>query len=191
MANVMTPEFRVSYPNVFKPKKNELNGKDEYSLVALFPKNTDLSKLKAAAQAAIEEKWGKDKTKWPQNLRTPFRDQGEKGKIDEKSGQKILPAGHEEGAIYLNLKSAQKPGVVDMSVQDIINENDFYPGCWARATVNAYAYDQKGNRGVSFGLQNIQKTKEGEPLSGRMKAQAEFQPIEGTESGGTGTDLFN
>lgn len=189
MSNVMTPEFRVSYPNVFKAKKNDLNGKDEYSLVALFPKGADLSKLKAAAQAAIEKKWGTDRTKWPSQLKSPFRDQSER-KI---KGTDQLAAGHEAGAIFINLKSSQKPGVVDQNLQDIINEQDFYPGCWARATITVYAYDQKGNRGVAFGLQNIQKTKEGDPLSGRMKAQAEFSPIEGaTESTvSSGTDLFN
>ena len=31
-----------------------------------------------AAAEAVVEKWGPDKAKWPGNLRTPFRDQGEK-----------------------------------------------------------------------------------------------------------------
>lgn len=190
LADVMTPIFRVSYPNVFKSKKNELNGKDEYSLVALFPKGADLSSLKKAATEAIEKKWGPDKAKWPANLRTPFRDQGERAKLDEASGKKILPAGYEEGAIFLTLKSTAKPGVVDQKVQDIIDQSQFYAGCFARATVNAYAYDNKGNRGVSFGLTNIQKVKDGEPLSGRPKAQDDFAPVENAD-GGAATSLFN
>jgi hypothetical protein len=155
--------------------------------VALFPKGADLSKLKAEAQRAIEEKWGKEKSKWPANMRTPFRDQGERAKDVE--GRKVLPAGYEEGAIYLNLKSSQRPSVVDQSVQDIIDEKDFYPGCWARATVRAYAYDNKGNRGVAFGLQNIQKTKDDGPLSGKPTAQDDFAPIQGAGSS-TSTSLF-
>ena len=86
MTNVMTPEFRVSYPHVFKPQKNDLSGEMEYSLVALFPKGADLAKLKDAAQQAIVEKWGADKSKWPSNLRSPFRDQAERkkeGKLPE------------------------------------------------------------------------------------------------------------
>ena len=46
---VTTPEFRVSFPVVFKPKKNDLSGEDEYSIVALFPKGADLTALKNAA----------------------------------------------------------------------------------------------------------------------------------------------
>ncbi len=185
MANVMTPEFRVSFPNVFKPKMNDLSKVEEYSLVALFPKGADLTKLKLEAQAAITKKWGEDKTKWPANLRTPFRDQSERAK-DGK-----LPLGYEEGAIYLNLKAKQRPGIVDDKVQDIIDEREFYAGCWARATLNAYAYDQKGNRGVSFGLGNIQKLRDGEPLGGRTRPEDDFAPVEGAGSASkNATDLF-
>ncbi len=181
MANINTPTFRVSYPNVFKPKRNDLNGKDEFSIVALFKKGEDLSALKAAAQKAIVDKWGPDKAKWPTNLRSPFRLQEERAK--EVDGKRILPAGHEEGAVFLNLKSAQRPGVVDQNVQDILEESQFYAGCWARASINAYAYDQKGNRGVSFGLGNIQKVRDGDPLGNRARPEQDFAPI--TEGAGT------
>lgn len=187
--NTVTPKFRVSYPNVFKARKNELNGKEEFSVVALFDKGADLTALKKAAQEATIKKWGADKTKWPTNIRSPFRDQGER----EKEG--TLPAGHEKGAIFMNFKSTQKPGVVDQQVQPIIDEADFYAGCYAIASVNAYAYDQKGNRGVSFGLGNLQKVKDGEPLGGRTRAQDDFAPIaveEGVEVNSTSADnLFN
>lgn len=195
MANINTPTFRVSYPNVFKAKKNDLNGKDEFSVVALFKKGEDLTALKAAAAKAITDKWGPDKFKWPQNLRTPFRLQEERAK--EVDGKRILPAGHEEGAVFLNLKSSQRPGVVDQNVQDILDESQFYAGCFARASVNAYAYDQKGNRGVSFGLGNIQKVKDGEPLGNRARPEADFAPI-AVEPGaasaattGSATDIFS
>jgi len=63
MANVMTPEFRMSFPKLFKAEKNDLNGKMEFSVTALFPKGADLSKLKAAAHAACVKKWGADPKK--------------------------------------------------------------------------------------------------------------------------------
>lgn len=173
MANVMTPEFRVSYPKVFKPEVNQMSGKSEYSLVALFKKGEDLKALKAAAEEAIVEKLGADKSKWPKNLKTPFRDQEER----EKDGS--MPSGYEKGAIFITLKSAQKPGLVDSNVQAIIDEAEFYAGCYARATVRAGYYDKAGNRGVAFYLQNVQKVKDGEPLSGRAAAETEFAPVEG------------
>ncbi len=194
MGNINTPTFRVSYPNVFKAKKNDLNGKDEFSLVALFKKGEDLSALKAAAQKAIVDKWGPEKAKWPSNLRSPFRDQAERAK--DVDGKRILPVGHEEGAIFLNMKSSQRPGVVDQNVQDILDESQFYAGCFARASVNAFAYDQKGNRGVSFGLGNVQKIKDGEPLGNRARPEQDFAPIAVDEStaahsNGSATDIFS
>jgi hypothetical protein len=192
MANVTTPKFRVSYPNVFKAKKNDLNGQEEFSLVALFPKGADLSALKKAAQEAVVEKWGSDPKKHPKNLRSPFRKHEEK-QYENDSGQTVYPPGMEEGGIFLNLKSKQRPGIVDQNVQDILVESEFYAGCYARATVRAYAYDNKGNAGVAFGLQNIQKMAEGDPLGSRTKAQDDFAPIAGagTSEGASADSLFN
>jgi len=180
MSKAHTPEFRVAFPAVFTPKRNMNDTKDEYSVVALFPKGADLSKLKAAAQAAVVKKWGPDKKKYPKNLRTPFRNQGDREKTNDE-GKLVLPQGYEKGAIYLNLKSEQRPGVVDSQVQDIIDQSEFYGGCYAEATVNAYAYDHKGNRGVAFGLGNLMKTRDGDAFGNRTKAQDDFVAVAGSE----------
>jgi hypothetical protein len=184
-----TPEFRVSYPNVFKPKMNDLSGKEEFSLQALFPKRADLSQLKAAAVNAIQKKWGDKK---PNGLKSPFRDQGER-----KNEDGIIPEGYAEGAIFINLKSTRQPGVVDKKVQPIIDQEDFYAGCYAIASVSCYAYEARNKegkvlaRGVSFGLNNIQKTRDGDPFSGRRKAEEEFEAITGgDEDASTVSDPF-
>jgi hypothetical protein len=177
MGSVLTPAFRVSFPNVFKPRVNTLNNQEEYSVMALFPKDADLSGMKVAAKEAIEKKWGAEKSKHPANLRSPFRKSEEKLKSAE-DGTKYLPAGYEEGGVFMNFKSKQRPGVVDQKVQDIIDDTEIYAGCWVRASVSAYAYDQKGNRGVSFGLGNIQKVKDDDPLGGRTRPQDDFAAVE-------------
>lgn len=163
--NIITPEFRVSYPYVFRPNKPmEANQEPKFSVTMLFPKDTDLSKLKQAAEQAAIEKWGAGKA--PKNLRSPFRDQG------EKESEGYVP-----GAIFITATSKQKPGLIDGANNDIVDETQFYAGCYARASIRAFAYDKAGNKGVAFGLQNIQKLRDGESLSGRMKAQAEFEPV--------------
>lgn len=161
---VVTPTFRVSFPAVFQAKLNELSGKTEYSIVMLIDKKSDLTGMKKLAADAAREKWGE---KIPQGIRNPFRD-GD----TEKAGREGY-----EGCYFITAKSTQKPGVVDESLQPIINVEDFYPGCYARATVTAYAYDNKGNRGVAFGLQNLQKVKDGEPFSGKTRAEDDFAPV--------------
>lgn len=179
--NTITPKFRVSYPNVFESKLNEMSGKEEFSLVALFQKGADLSTLQNAATAAIEKKWGKDKKKWPKNLKTPFRDQGEKAK-ETDDGKEILPGGYEKGASFITIKSMEQPGIVDSKNQAIIEPREFYAGCWARASVSCYAYEVKGNAGIAFGLRNIQKLADGEPLGGRARPEDEFQAVDTEET---------
>jgi hypothetical protein len=184
MSNIVTPEFRVSFPHVFAPQEPMQPGGDsKYSIVMLFPKDADLSQLKAAANEALAREFGEDKKKWPKGLRNPFRDQGEK----EKDG--VLPEGYEAGAIFITATSKQKPGVVDANVQPILDSSQIYAGCYARASVRAYAYNKAGNAGVSFGLQNVQKTRDGESLTGRLKPEDEFKPVEGA-GGDAGYDPF-
>jgi hypothetical protein len=185
----ITPEFRVSYPKVFKPERNDLNGSDEYSLVALFAKGADLSKLKAACKAAVEAKWGTDEKKWPKNLRMPFRDQADRAKTDD-DGNEYLPDGYVEGAFYLNLKSQKRPGVVNSRNEDIIDDSDFYGGCYARAQVNAKAYDKNGNKGVSLYLNHVQKLRDGDPFgSAPRNAASVFEAI--GDEGSDGGSLFD
>lgn len=166
MEKVTTPEFRVSFPSVFQPTSFE--GQDpKYKVNMLFPKSTDLSAMKALAKKAVEDKWP-DKTKRPANLRSPFRD-GDTEKPDWDGYQDM---------IFVSATSKMKPGVVDQNVQPILSEDEFYAGCWARATVTAFAYSKAGNAGVAFGLQNIQKVRDDEEFSGRSKAEDDFSPID-------------
>jgi len=173
---VMTPEFRVSFPNVFKPGRALQEGAEpKYGMSMLFPKGADLKALKAAAAAAAKEKWG---DKIPKGIRDPFRDQGEKEY-----------EGYEDGAIFINATSKLKPGLVDSQREDIISDEEFYAGCYARATINAFAYDTAGNKGVAFGLNNVQKLRDGDPLGGRVRAADDFEAVE-SSGGGKDDDLF-
>lgn len=159
---VMTPMFRVSFPQVFKPKAFG-NQEPKYSLTMLFDKESaDLSDLKKAAIACAKEKWG-EKDKWPKKLQMPFSDGDEKADLEGYAGMIVVRA-----------TAKQKPGLVDKDLDPIIDESIFYAGCYARATLSVFAYDVQGNKGVSFGLQNIQKLKDGEAFSGRKDATKEF-----------------
>lgn len=171
----LTPEFRVSFPHVFEKHSGFKEQEPKYSIVMLFPKNYDLKELKRAAFNAAIEKWG-PKEKWPKNLRMPFRDGDEKQDLQ----------GY-EGCYFISASSKQKPQVVgnkkiDGQFPHITKEDDtFYAGCYARATLIAFAYDKLGNKGVSFSLQNVQKLKDGEPFSGRKNADDEFDEVEDAE----------
>ena len=184
--NVMTPKFRVSFPAVFRPGKAvDPTKPPKYGITMLFDKGADLSPLMNAMVDFMTKKFGPNKDTWPKLSRNPFRDQGEK-----------TFEGYVAGAKFINASSNTKPGLVDASNNDIINEADFYPGCYARATVRPFWYDTRGNKGVAFGLQNIQKLGDGEPLGGRVAASKEFEPVAPANGGGsadtakTAADLF-
>lgn len=162
----MTPEFRVSFPHVMNPTRN-MQDKLRYNLVMLFPKSADLSKLKEIAKAAAVEKWG---NKFPENLKIPFRDGNEKTYEGYKD------------TIFCSAQSVNRPGLINETKETIINHEEFYAGCYAIATITAYAYDRVGNRGVAFGLQNVMKVKDGEPFSGKTSPQDDFDAIEAGEA---------
>lgn len=188
-----TPEFRGSYVNLFtaqEQKNDDGSTRKEYSIVAIFPIGTDLTAMKKAAEQVLVEKFGADNTKWPENIRSPFRKCKERWK--NENGKVIVPAGYEEGdATFITLKAnAEKgrPGVVDHNVETIFEPHAVYSGAYYIASVNPYYYGgqarHKGNKGVNFGLNNVQKTRDGEPLGGRSSPQADFKPIAGAEKAG-------
>lgn len=161
---VKTPVFRASFPHVFKPHSGFAGQAPKYSLVMLFDKKTaDIKELKKAAMNAAIEKWG-PKEKWPKGVRFPFRDG------DEKSDMQGY-----EGTIFVSASSKQKPQVINKN-KELLTEEDgaFYAGCFAKATLLAYAYDTAGNKGVSFALQNVLKIGDGESFSGRKAAEDDF-----------------
>lgn len=172
----LTPEFRVSFPNLFKAvgfKKEKDPAKFKYSVTMLFPKNVDLSALKKAVFTAASEVHGTDKSKWPKNFELPFKDGDDKAEID----------GY-EGMIVVRASSKQRPGVIDRD-KSVITEEDqsIYAGCYARATLVALCYGKGteidyGKSGVSFMLQNVQKLRDGEAFSGKTKAEDDFDAVE-------------
>lgn len=176
---MLTPEFRAGFVALFKPSKPKGTEQDpKFSVQAFFPPTTDLKPIKAAAQEALVAKFGADQTKWPKTLRSPFRKNVE---LDKPS------PGIPDDWIVMTFSATQdrKPGLVDHKLQDIIDDSQVYSGCWMRAEINAYAYDRQGNKGVAFGLNNVQKLRDDEPIgTAKMPASKVFEAVEGgAESG--------
>lgn len=167
---VVTGKVRASYVNVFSPRLNELNGKEEFSMSVLIPKEDKetSTKLKAAMEAAIAAKWP---NKPPAGLQKPVHDgDGEKPNGGEY-GEEC------RGHWVLNVKSNKRPGIIDASMNDVLDPNEFQSGDFCRVSLGAYAYDNM-RRGVSFGLNNIQVLAKGDPLGGtRTRPQDDFGPV--------------
>ena len=163
------PEFRASFANVHKAKSAFEGQEEKFSVVMLFPKKGSLKDLERCYVNAGTEMWGPDKTKWPKNLVKPFKDGDEKTQWEGYAGH-----------IAVTASSKQRPGIVDNELNDLISPEDFYSGCYARATVIAFAWTKMGKNGISFSLQNLQKLRDGKQFSGRKKASEEFERVENT-----------
>lgn len=167
---ILTPVFRVSYPHVFKPSAFK-GAKPKYSVTMLFPKNGDLTSIKEAIKQAKIAAYGPKKSEWPEHLESPVTD-GDDPKHANKEGYK----GH--WAIKASSNEDQKPGVVDKKTDDILDPSEFYPGCYARAYVFAYAWEFAGKQGVSFILDHVQKVKDGKSFGGKKSAKQVFTALE-------------
>lgn len=167
---IITPEFRVSYPHVFKATNFKGKGDLTYSVTMLFKKTQDLTVLKLAMKHAKIAKFGPDKSKWPEELMSPITD-GDLPKYAANEGYK----GH--WAIKASCREDRKPGVVDEDCQPMVDASAFYPGCYARAEVYCHAWEYMGKEGIRFALNHVQKTRDGKSLSNRKSAEDTFSPI--------------
>ena len=166
---VITGKVRFSYVNIFKSRAFKEGQDAKYSICLLIPKEdkVTLHKIAVAIDEAVQEgissKWGGKK---PKNLKLPLRD-GDEERADE--------APEYEGMMFLNANSNTKPGIVDKDLNKILDPEEVYSGCWGRASINFYAFDSNGNRGVGVGLNNIQKLKDDERLgAARASAESDF-----------------
>jgi len=187
----VTGEVRFSYFSALSARINEMNGKEEFSTQVLVPKSDTetVAGLKAAAKAALTEKFG---DKIPKNIRNPLRDGDTETKGDGS------PMGEEyAGHWFFNTKSSKRPGAVDAEGNDILGNDEIVSGDHGRVSLNAYAYDTAGNKGVAFGLNNIMFTRRGKPLGvARSSAADDFGIVKGkskpaADLGTAGDDDWN
>lgn len=163
---------RLSYAHIWEPSTEDDGSKGKYSSSLLISKDDEktIEKIKAAIKAAVIE--GKSKLankagKIPSNLKTPLRD------ADEEEIEDEAYVGH----YFLNATSKKKPQIVDRRKVRIDDEEEVYSGCYCNVSVNFYAFAVEGNKGIAAGLNNIQKVKDGERLSGGSTADQDFEDL--------------
>lgn len=163
---VVTGIVRLSYANVWEPAS--INGSNpKYSVSLIIPKSDTktVNAINAAIDAAIREGTPKFGGKTPNKaaLKLPLRD-GDLERDDEAY----------KDSYFVNANSTTAPQIVDRAVQPILDRNEVYSGCYARVSLNFYAFNSNGNRGIACGLGNIQKVRDGEPLGGKSSAADDF-----------------
>ena len=168
---VVTGICTFSYLNCWEPKAAPDGGKPKFSVSLIIPKSDTrtVEKIRAAIQAAYEE--GQSKLKGTGKsvpslsaLRTPLRD----GDVDRPDDEAY------KGSWFINANSDSAPGIVDADRNPILTRSEMYSGVKGRASINLYAYNVNGNRGIACGLNNLQKISDGTPLGGKSRAEDDF-----------------
>ena len=164
------PDTVFSYLNAWDPKSIN-GGTPKYSVSLIIPKSDTetVNKITAAIQAAYEE--GESKLKGNgksvpalSTIKTPLRD-GDLERPDDAAYA---------NSYFVNANSNTAPGVVDANRQPIIERSELYSGVIGRASINFYAFNSNGNRGIACGLNNLQKLRDGQPLGGKSRAEEDF-----------------
>ena len=177
MAKVINPtkvitgvKTRWSYANVWQAKS--INGSaPKFSVSLIIPKNDTktVTAVKNAIQAAYDE--GQSKLKGNSKsvpaltaIKTPLRD-GDAERPDDEAYK---------DSYFINANSATAPGIVDTARNPIIEHSEVYSGVYGRASINFYAFNSNGNRGIACGLNNLQKISDGDPLGCKTRAEDDF-----------------
>jgi hypothetical protein len=172
---VVTGTVRLSYANVWKPKSIN-GGAEKYSVSLIIPKSDKetLDAINSAVDAAIEEGVGKFGGKKPNKaaIKLPLRD-GDVERDDEAY----------KNAYFINANSTTPPQIVDQNVQPILDQSEVYSGVYAKVSINFYAFNSNGNKGVACGLGNIQKVRDGQPLGNRSNASDDFTVLDDAGDG--------
>lgn len=167
---VVTGICTFSYLNCWDAKAIN-GGAPKFSVSLIIPKSDikTVQKINAAIEAAYQE--GQSKLKGNSKsvpalsiLKTPLRD-GDLERPDDEAYK---------GCYFINANSATAPGIVDADRQPILDRSEMYSGVKGRASINLYAYNVNGNRGIACGLNNLQKISDGTPLGGKTRAEDDF-----------------
>ena len=164
---------RISFANIWEPKAIN-GGEEKYSVSCIIPKKDTrtIDLIQKAVEVAKED--GKTRRwngKIPPNLKLPLRD-GDVDRPDDESYQDCM---------FVNATSKDAPQIVGRRKETITDPMQVYSGCYCFVTVNFYAFNANGNRGIAAGLGNIQFIQDGERLSGKASADADFDELDEEE----------
>ena len=166
---VVTGKVRFCYGNVFEPTALNDGDTPKYNICILIPKS-DTKTLGAirnaieAAKTAGKSKLADKNGKIPVNIKLPLRDGDEERSDDDAFAD----------SYFLNATSNRKPTIVDRNLDQIMDKDEFYSGVYGRISLNFFAFNTSGNKGIAAGLQNLQKLEDGEMLAGGSTADEDF-----------------
>lgn len=167
---VVTGECRLSFVRLLEPAKvKETDADAKYSCTAIIPKSDTRTieaikqAIKVAAENGAQKHFG---GKVPVNVNHTFKD-GDTD-VDDLGELKKLKYPEYENSYFIRLSTKFRPKILDASLQEIMDPTEIYSGMYAQVSMTFFAYSGDGRRGVSAVLNNVKKTRDGEPLTSQL-----------------------
>lgn len=187
---------RLSYTqNLLTPKAFRVGDTPRYGLTLLFDKKDPdhkaaLRQLAEDAKSVLAAKWpneaNRPRTKIVGGIDSPIKDADI---AVNRQGIPMLEKNPEYAGHYvIRLGTTAQPPVLDRNLQAILDPGEIYGGVWAKVALNAYAFSGDTNRGVTFGLNGVQKWKDGERFGGGRPAVTDMFEPAGSEDPSNYTD---
>lgn len=155
-----------SYANIFEPRAIDEKSEPKYSISLLFDKakeKTQLAELRKMIEHVAAEKFGPKWSKLP-NFKNPIRD----GDVEKPEHKEYA------GKLFVNASSKNQPGIVDRHLKPVTDKEEAYSGCVYMASINVFAFDKAGNKGVALGLNNLMVYAKGDRIDGKKEASEDF-----------------
>lgn len=173
-AHIVLTDVRLSYTHLTEPYASQPGQDPKYSATILVPKSSNQkAKIDAAVAAAAQrarERFGQSFPPQP--------------KVSVHDGDGVRPSdgrpfGEEcRGCWVFTASNKNRPNVVDLSLQPILDATEIYSGMYANVGVTFFGYNAPQNKGIGVALDNVQKTRDGEPLGGvRASAADDFADV--------------
>lgn len=179
---LITPKARIAFANqLFVPKAPKGGGAVKYGCTLIFDAEAQKTAEFAKLRAAISKAGGDERKNWDG---TKFAELAKAGKVkvpilkgdDNLDDAGVVREGF-AGAVYIRPTSKLAPQIVDQKMQVITEQTVLYSGAYVRASLGIFTYHVDGNRGISFGLRNVQKLADGPPLGSFSRADDDFSPV--------------
>ena len=164
-----TPLVRLSYAqSLYKPRAQQEGGKLKFGCTLIFDLK-ERAELEKIVAKVITDEWGpKGLEKAKAGLiKSPFLAGDGKEARNKTSGELHPGMGADKFFIRVQANEDRPPWVRWKDPNNQETESTVYSGCYGKAVVNAFAWDNPQNGcGVSFGIEGFQKLQEGERLGG-------------------------
>jgi len=160
MSEIKLTGVRISYPQLFVPKKGQdANSEPKYSAAFILDKRRDaeqIARIKSTLETLRNDFWN---GKPPKGIKSCLRDGSEKEDVE----------GYGPDVMFFNASSKLAPVVVYQDPRKPVPKEkagDVYPGCYVNVVVRLWCQDNDYGKRINAELKAVQFARSGEPLGG-------------------------